>query len=1255
MEICSTGFFFKCYFEAKQALWSALQGDMKSPLNPELMLYILKEEIWFDQKQNIQDIVDHGGASNYVYAPAFPATYAEMQLAMNGVYVNRNDLKAAEESASAAIMGLLVSDPSQSYRTCKILVGLLGALYSEQDIVGAFQLLAVIDPYINSHLSHESVPYAAYVDTVGQLLSFTNNYPIAVQTLRTASELYKKLDIAPEIRDYSLAINNSLTSAALAIQGNIKEAGEVHAQHPMRAHREEIIARGSFATYQEFYYAVSDVFLSTLSNSRPDSRWKPLFEKKPVWDVSDYQLSVVNSYRSFALACLELSAGNRSQATSLFMDAADQRLSIFEKFQRANFEGFQLPSLVDKIVIGLALKAAADAKSPKAADLMLRSGEVLLRNLRYSISDEAVLIASQPDQKSRENAHAYINLVQQKRAWELSNIEQWLKAPDPNKKGALLQEYTSVVTTLSKLKDQFISGSSFVQSNGLPSLRDVQSALSTEESFVTYFPMPTGFGRLCIAKDAAFYSFGTIDKTAINNARLVEFATTANYAPNAELDSQFPVEAAIYLNKLLFDGLDQCMKPGSHIIMALPQELAGVPVAVLLSEPPPRLGDGYDLKHAQWLIRKFSFSFVISARQFLAVTKQVAGTAAPMEYLGVGDPKLDDQNRNELSLALTIRDKANSKLKLTELPETADELNAVAKLFNPSKRDILIGANATEETFRSKPLSDYDVIHFATHGLFDQDVKSQSESSLIFTPVSSSDPFNDGILSASEISRLSLRARLVVLSACNSARYNQQQANLGVHDLQAAFTVAGTPTILAALWPVESATTAKLIESFFSSWQAGSYGGAAQSLAQTIRAFLDSSDGPHQHPRFWAPFEIFGNGAIRGLPSQGSAISLDTFKPLKGFSSGGEITSAAPLGSNVVLSLFGQWDGKRMARIISDRDMQGNEKWRYTSREIGASAITTSSGLIYALGLKGVDHFIPVVQALDQFGHLLWTREFPDLTDYTFASLVAFKSGVLIVAYPLFGQGASDKDAYLLNVDSNGINIAKVSFKVDSTRHSGSAQNAIVRTLNDHVVVAVNVGSSLRLNPKRKNILGWPSVCFEGASVSLFEFDGADLKLRSTRSLDLFQADAIVAWNNSLFIGGESLDGCDQKGTAAVLEIQPGELARTFWRGDNIFPSSVRGMVIENGLNIVVNYERAIGINIVKPVNLDQYVYNKRYGDDNMAIREGAIFRLSPNGDIRLRQDFSAGLSVYFVGVTAVDGALVGYGSLGGEPATTLH
>ena len=54
---------------------------------------------------------------------------------------------------------------------------------------------------------------------------------------------------------------------------------------------------------------------------------------------------------------------------------------------------------------------------------------------------------------------------------------------------------------------------------------------------------------------------------------------------------------------------------------------------------------------------------------------------------------------------------------LAPLPDSADELKAVAAKLGASSSDIHLGRNATEANVKRLPLADYRVVYFATHGL----------------------------------------------------------------------------------------------------------------------------------------------------------------------------------------------------------------------------------------------------------------------------------------------------------------------------------------------------------------------------------------------------------------------------------------------------------------------------------------------------------------------------------------------------------
>src|SRR6185437_7419568 len=81
---------------------------------------------------------------------------------------------------------------------------------------------------------------------------------------------------------------------------------------------------------------------------------------------------------------------------------------------------------------------------------------------------------------------------------------------------------------------------------------------------------------------------------------------------------------------------------------------------------------------------------------------------------------------------------------LPQLPDTADELNAVAKQLGAPSADIHLGRDASETTVKSTPLNDYRIIYFATHGLVAGDIKGVAEPSLALTIPAQPSALDDG-------------------------------------------------------------------------------------------------------------------------------------------------------------------------------------------------------------------------------------------------------------------------------------------------------------------------------------------------------------------------------------------------------------------------------------------------------------------------------------------------------------------------------
>lgn len=92
-------------------------------------------------------------------------------------------------------------------------------------------------------------------------------------------------------------------------------------------------------------------------------------------------------------------------------------------------------------------------------------------------------------------------------------------------------------------------------------------------------------------------------------------------------------------------------------------------------------------------------------------------------------------------------------------------IDASAALGRPKQSLLLLGGDATEAKFKSEPLSNFKVIHFAVHGISAPHFPHRSALVLGRDPLSK----DDGLLQFREIAQLPLSADLVTLSACDTA------------------------------------------------------------------------------------------------------------------------------------------------------------------------------------------------------------------------------------------------------------------------------------------------------------------------------------------------------------------------------------------------------------------------------------------------------------------------------------------------------
>jgi CHAT domain-containing protein len=161
----------------------------------------------------------------------------------------------------------------------------------------------------------------------------------------------------------------------------------------------------------------------------------------------------------------------------------------------------------------------------------------------------------------------------------------------------------------------------------------------------------------------------------------------------------------------------------------------------------------------------------------------------------------------------------------------------------------------------SGELAKYRVVHFATHGAMAGELRGSSEPGLILTPPDAASEEDDGYLSASEIAALKLDADWVILSACNTAAGQAQNAE-ALSGLARAFFYAQARALLVSHWAVDSQATVKLITSAMREIGHDKTIGRAEALRRAMFALIDRGDPREAHPAFWAPFIVVGEGVL---------------------------------------------------------------------------------------------------------------------------------------------------------------------------------------------------------------------------------------------------------------------------------------------------------------------------------------------------------------------------------------------------------
>ena len=181
---------------------------------------------------------------------------------------------------------------------------------------------------------------------------------------------------------------------------------------------------------------------------------------------------------------------------------------------------------------------------------------------------------------------------------------------------------------------------------------------------------------------------------------------------------------------------------------------------------------------------------------------------------------------------------------VSRLPFANNEAGMIGKLFGTQP---LLGKQATKQAVLQN-IHSVSLIHFACHGNAER-----GEIVLAPPPLTDRTPQEeDYLLTMEDISKVQLRAKLVVLSCCHSAK--GQTSAEGVVGIARAFLGSGARSVLAALWAIEDEATEQFMSRFYENLVRGQ--SASESLQQAMKWMRENG---FSKVTQWAPFMLIGD------------------------------------------------------------------------------------------------------------------------------------------------------------------------------------------------------------------------------------------------------------------------------------------------------------------------------------------------------------------------------------------------------------
>jgi CHAT domain-containing protein len=219
----------------------------------------------------------------------------------------------------------------------------------------------------------------------------------------------------------------------------------------------------------------------------------------------------------------------------------------------------------------------------------------------------------------------------------------------------------------------------------------------------------------------------------------------------------------------------------------------------------------------------------------------------------VASARLGHPARVEKDSTVALRSGTESALDgLRRLRFSRQEADDIARLAGTNPKLEAVDFEANRNLATSDELGQYRIVHFATHGIINNEHPELS--GIVLSLVDAKGQPQNGFLGMYDVYNLKLSADLVVLSACQTALGKEIRGE-GLVGITRGFMYAGAPRVIASLWRIDDRASAELMKRFY----AAMLGQKLRPAAALRAAQVSMSKDPRWHqPHYWAAFTFQG-------------------------------------------------------------------------------------------------------------------------------------------------------------------------------------------------------------------------------------------------------------------------------------------------------------------------------------------------------------------------------------------------------------